>query len=366
MARARGTGSIFKRGRIYWYSFERDGVLVRESSRSPLKTVAQTMLDEEIKKSREGFVKTDATVADFMEAALAEYDRQGHRSLKQAKMRWRSHIAPAFGSMAVARVTTDKLEAYAKARVGSGAAKATVNREFALLRFAFNFARKRRKIQLTPHFPMFRENNTRTGFLEDGQYTKLANACAKRGLGLRAMFEVAYTFGWRSSEVATMKVKQADLAAKTLRLEPNTTKNDEGREAVMTPRLAALVESCATGKRPEDALFDGTNFRKLWYAATKEAGFAPKDEKTKRPGLLFHDLRRTAVRNMIRRGIPERVAMQITGHKTRAVFDRYAIVAPSDLQEAARKMSLPLSEMKPTIDTQSEDFHRSGDGKMLN
>jgi integrase len=345
--RVRGTGSIFKRGRVWWCAYTRDGLEHRFSAQTDIKEVAKNKLEARLKELDLGFTRNDYRVADLMASVISHYERHGFTSVQDAKERWKKHLAPVFANLRATRVTTEAVEEYARDRVAAGAAKATVNRELALLRLGFNLARKARKLQFVPHFPMFRENNARQGFLEDAQYDKLAAATAKRGLWLRAMFETAVQFGWRSGELKTMRVRQADIASKTLRLEPGTTKNREGREAVMPSTLALLIQQCATGKNPDEYMFtrDGKqikDFRGEWEEATKEAGV---------PDLVFHDLRRTAVRNMIRRGIPQHIAMRISGHKTTSVFHRYAIVSSADLQDAARKMEEPI--LKLTVDVQS-------------
>ncbi len=84
------------------------------------------------------------------------------------------------------------------------------------------------------------------------------------------------------------------------------------------------------------------NFQRRWKTACKKAGV---------PWMLRHDFRRTAVRNMVNLGVAERVAMNVTGHRTRAVFDRYHIVSPGDLREATRKLSTGI---KMGITSESE------------
>jgi len=114
--------------------------------------------------------------------------------------------------------------------------------------------------------------------------------------------------------------------------------NREGRTVVMTSAVHSLLSACVTGKQPNDPVFtreDGEpvlDFAKAWKNVTAAAGV---------PNLLFHDLRRTGVRNMVRSGITEKVAMTISGHKTRSVFDRYSIVSMQDIREAAAKLESP-------------------------
>jgi integrase len=145
------------------------------------------------------------------------------------------------------------------------------------------------------------------------------------------------TYGWRISELLNLRVKQVNLLGRTIRLEPGTTKNKEGREVTMTEAVYQLLASCVSAKSADDYVFTRKNgkrvrdFRVIWEKACKAAGV---------PELLFHDLRRTAARNLRRAGVAETVIMKIGGWRTRSVFERYAIVAQSDIADAMQKLEI--------------------------
>ncbi len=149
------------------------------------------------------------------------------------------------------------------------------------------------------------------------------------------MLETAYNYGWRVSELLNLRVGQVDLVARTIRLEPGTTKDHEGREVTIeSGRLLELLCQCVEGKCSEDHLFTRgdkpvRDFRKRWENLCTAAEV---------PGLLFHDLRRTAARNLRAAGVPEEIIMRIAGWKTSSVFKRYAIVDQADVRAALQQL----------------------------
>jgi len=158
-----------------------------------------------------------------------------------------------------------------------------------------------------------------------------------------------------------------------VRLEPGTTKNNDGRAFPLIPELRSLLERRqAITRRCERAqariithVFHRhggpiKSLRRAWKTACREAG---------RPGLLLHDLRRSAVRNLERAGISRSVAMKLTGHKTEAVYRRYAIVAESDLRDAGTKLTAVLGttpESAPLSDNSRDNSVTAQRARRLN
>lgn len=234
-------------------------------------------------------------------------------------------------------MTSDLLDKYVDHRQQEGAANSTINRELAALKRMFNLGHDSTppRIFYIPRFPSLAENNVRQGFLEDFQYEALLASCPE--LWFKALVEAGCTYGWRVGELLKLRVNQVDLQNWTIRLHPGTTKNKEGREVSMTNQVHDLFTQCVADKAPSDFLFTRPNgqpvrdFRGTWNKARIKAGV---------PKLLFHDLRRTAARNFRRAGAAEGVIMKIGGWRTRSVFERYAIVSQSDIQDALQKLEL--------------------------
>jgi len=352
-------GHLYQRGKVWWVKYYVNGRPMRESTGTTKEQEAGRIL-----KAREGRAAAGLPViprADrirYDEAAQDlrdHYRATGSRDLAEAEGRL-AHLDAAFRGRRLASLGQADVTAYALRRQGQGAANGTINRELAVLIRMLRLAYESSKLIRLPTMHKLKEAGPRQGFFEREQFEAVRRHLRP---DLQLVATICYQLGWRvRSEVLALERRHVDLEAGTLRLEPGTTKNDEGRLCYVTPELRAMLAAQVERVRALErktgriiaALFPHLqgartrkpgqrgrvvgepmrNFRKAWATACKAAGVA---------GMLRHDFRRTAVRNMVNAGVPERVAMKVTGHKTRAVFDRYHIVSPGDLQDVARRLA---------------------------
>lgn len=334
-------GSIYRRenSAMWWIKYYRHGRVFRESTKTTDESKAAKVLNTRLAEINQGTFmgpQLERTKVDELaEMFVRDYRINGKKSVDDAEARWTRHLKPFFGSMRAVDVTSEQLARYVDKRQQEQAANATINRELAALKRMFRLGQQATppKVVRVPKFPKLAENNIRKGFLEDGQYRKLVEYCPE--LWFRALVECGRTYGWRVSELLSMRVSQADVAQRVIRLEPGTTKNRDGREVMMTDAVCQLLSALVHGKSAEAFVFTRANgkpvrdFRVMWQNACAHAGV---------PQLLFHDLRRTGARNLRRAGVPEGVIMKIGGWRTRSVFERYAIVSRSDMNDAILKL----------------------------
>jgi len=344
----RGQGSVYlpSNSRNYWIKFSVAGRVIQQSANTEKKREAQDFLKNEILKYSNGDAVPDGkvTVDDLYAVLLADY-RINQKTVEWAERCWNVHLKPFFGGMQAKHVGTDTLARYIEARRAENppAANGTVNRELSLLQRAFmlGYESQPRKVARPLRFHRLAESKPRMGFIEQKQYDAMAANCAD--LFMRTMLCLGYSFGFRKAELLTLKVSDVSLLAGTLQL--RDSKNGEPRKVSLTADAKNLLAACITGKGPEDSVFTRNSgnavkdFRVTWDKLTLAAGV---------PGLLFHDLRRSAVRNMVRAGIPEVVCMKVSGHKTRNVFDRYNITSERDLADAAKKIEISQRQAKVT------------------
>jgi integrase len=380
---------------VYWVKYTRNGKGYAESSGSDRKKDAVALLQD-----REGDIVRGKPVTpkmgrltydDAAKDLLADFTTNKKKSYSVVERRIRKHLTPFFTGQRMSNITTTLVRAYivkrqtdlsilhrkakpeqkrrgynrrqpdgtkkviparvipAREEERRSASNAEINRELQILQRMFALAIKAQTILYKPSIEMLDEDNVRTGFFEPEQLTSVL---AHLPTEIQPVIEFAAITGWRiASEVLPLEWRQVDFDAEMVRLDPGKTKSREGREFPFTAGLRMVLQAQhAEHERLKKAghIFPQVFFRevaekrggatkpqpiksygKVWKSACRKAGC---------PGRIPHDLRRTAIRNLVRTGTSETVAMQLSGHKTRSVFDRYNITSVSDLREAAKRL----------------------------
>jgi integrase len=345
--RQRGMGSIYQRAGVYWIKYYAGGKPFRESTGERGKEGAKAAKD--LLKKRLGemgvgaFIGPQAervTFEELTELVRADYKSNGRKSLWRAEMAV-TRLGDHFAGMKALSIPT-RAQAYIVARLAEKASAATIRYELAILGRAFTLAFQSRLLPQRPFIPTLEVRNVRQGFFEEKELRAVLKHLPET---VRPVVEFAYLTGWRRGEVLSLEWRQIDFQAGTVRLEPGTTKNDEGRTFPFAaiPALAALLQAqreyTTAVERERQRIIPWVFHRRGFPMVGIRGEWERACDKAKVPGRLFHDLRRTAVRNLERAGVPRSVAMKLTGHKTEAVYRRYAIVSESDLSAGVRKLA---------------------------
>jgi integrase len=337
-----GDGRIFryKNSSRYWIAYYVRGKEIRESA-GKTEVEAKRRLKARLKEiAGDRFVGLEAerlTIGELLDSYMLDLQNRRAKSFSTIGC----HVKPVretFGEVRAMDFRSVDAEGYRSNRSSLGYAPQTVDHELGQLRAAFRLARKQERINRVPYIPMYNAKNARKGFLEASQVEAIVGHLPEP---LADLTRFAYSSGWRKGEIVSLRWEQVDRSAREVRL--FDSKNGRGRVLPLDDALSALLERRWQAR--EYALSDGTtalsafvfhrsdgqsvgSFYKVWRRACEQANV---------PGTLFHDLRRSAVRDLIRAGVPQSVAMAITGHETDSVFRRYDIASEQDKRTALER-----------------------------
>ncbi len=377
--RERGTGRLFRRGDIWWCQYYFHGEQMRVSTGETDEKKAAKFLRKKIGEVEAG-VHTDARnvrYEDLRAAYILDYQTNKRKSLHHDKegnvyLDAVKRLDDFFAGYRACEIDGAVVRQFIADQQAKNLSNASVNRSTSALRRMFRLALQDERLRTVPYFPMLKEAPARSGFFEREQYEKLLVALPDY---LRLPLAMGFYTGMRLSEVRNLRWEQVDFLNNAIALRAGETKNDQGRIIPIVPQLAAfLVEQHARRQQgcPHvcfrlDRLGNAAKiggFRKAWQSRCIKLGFGRmehatnpatgetlyekprKDRQNSKPkikmrysGLLYHDLRRTTVRALVRASVPEKTAMKITGHLSRSVFERYNISTEKDVLEAGQKFA---------------------------
>ena len=336
---------------IWWIQYCRGGTVYRESSRSNKRSDATILLKKRLAAQGRFINPAEAGRLTFQELSqmlLDDYGTNQRKSLKSAQ-KVVKQLQSYFGAESrVQNIKTNDINQYIQVRQEK-VKPATVQNELSALKRMFNLAVRAERLPDKPYIPSLKFHNTREGFFEAPEFRSVLQQLPE---DIQPLIEFLYLTGWRVGEVRPLPWRQVDFQARVVRLEAGFTKNQEGRTFPFEdyPPLAELLErqrerTDRVEKATEQIITHVFHrqgepireFRGAWVKACAKAGL---------DGKLVHDLRRTAVRNLERAGVPRSVAMKLTGHRTESVYRRYAIVSESDLSEGVGKLAVLHKQKK--------------------
>jgi len=246
------------------------------------------------------------TFDDLKQLVLTDYRVNGRKSGRRAKIAF-TRLEEFFGLYRALEITPDRIKVYIEVRQKAGMRAATIQYEVTMLKRGFTLAFEAGKLPNRPHVPSVEVRNVRAGFFEEGEFQELLKHLPAYVTGF---VEFLYLTGWRLGEVLTLTWSQVDFRAGVVRLEPGTTKNDEGRSFpyAVLPRMESVLRQQRelTTKLEHET---GQIVPLVFHRDGKPLGDLRGPWKRactaiELPTRIMHDFRRTAVRNLERAGVP--------------------------------------------------------------
>ncbi len=350
--RYKAVDGALKTAKVWWIKFRgSDGREHRESTETRDRAEARRLLKRREGMAAEGKPITPhaekVTLHELADDLKAEYTANARRSAERLKYSLANLLAY-FGQVRAMQIRSRDVDRYIVHRQEQLAANGTINRELAALKRMYRIAIQGERLHHAPHIALLQEAGAREGFIEPAQFEVLVS---KLPADLQDFTRFGYATGWRKGALQALRWDDVDRQNKRVFLRRESSKNARPYMIPLTDSLLALVERRWQARQWTQQ--DGTialselvfhrygkplgDIRKAWASACQKAGV---------PGLLFHDLRRSAVRNLTRAGVPQTVAMRITGHETASVFERYNIATDDDVARALQASEMYTARQK--------------------
>lgn len=350
----RGQGRIYLRGEIWWIAYSRRGHEFRESAKTTDESKAWRLLDKRLKEREQpDFVgpNEERLMLEDLERAIEAHYLENNKTASLATAKHcLKRVKDFFPYHRLVDITTERVDEFKKDRLAEGAERSTVNRHLAYLRLGFNLLVEKKQISAArvPTIRNLEGENVREGFINVADFEAIMEKIDPRvSPAALDLIRFLYNSGWRSGAARTLPWRYVDMEERLITL-PNTGDHGNKKKArvlSLSGELWEILERRLKDRRP-DCLFvfhrNGKpikTFRRAWDSACTDAG---------RPGLVPHDMRRSAIRNFRKAGVPETVGMALSGHRTNSVFKRYDIIDTEDVQQAVAKVQSYLQEQKRT------------------